>query len=418
MTESVHEVTVTAVTPDGQGIARLADGMVVFIPGALPGERVTARIRSLGKKSARASLVDIVQPSPDRVVPPCPSAGDCGGCPLSHMRAAAQHAFKVQEVEAALTRIGGVPAAAAVPQFFSAAPLGYRNKITLAVAGGRVGYRNEVDGHLVEIEDCCLFAGNAGRMLAALRAAGLPCGVEHAVLGCYGQGKREGIVLCGVGKAPDAAALTALLPDVALYYHRKPHADRRAFVPAGRTRLLAGTPLPVGPEAFHQINEAVADMLYAQVERSVCGARPRGILDAYCGAGALSVRLSRYAPVYGVEIDKRAVEEATARAREKKANATFLAADCAVGIAAVADKCDVAVLDPPRGGCGKGVTAALLKSNLRRLVYVSCHPATLARDLAVLRKRYGVTAVYAYDMFPQTGHVETLAVLEKIIHNA
>ncbi|MGE5623694.1 MAG: 23S rRNA (uracil(1939)-C(5))-methyltransferase RlmD [Methanocella sp.] len=450
------EAEVTGLAHDGAGVGRLLEtGYVLFIPGALPGERVEAQVEQAGPRSGRASLVRRLTTSPDRVPPEaqnCAVTEGCGGCSLGHLSYPAQLAFKTRRVTEALQRIARLPDVPVAPCL--AAPLteGYRNKMQYVVFAGRSGRAGRLRlGQLaarthdpVPAEDCRLAtpalraaAAQVSEALTGWSRAFAPetpaVWPRHAVLReAAATGELMAILVTREDTFPGwdslAADLRRRVPSlVSLVQLVNPRpsgpvvAGRRARV-AGRAYLverLGELTFHLSPESFLQVNPAQTLRLYEQVRAFAALTGTEDLLDVYCGIGTISLYLARSARhVTGIEIVPAAVQDASATARlNALANASFLSGPAERLLPDLARRGyhpDVVVLDPPRAGVAAEALAAVAALRPRRIVYVSCDPETLARDLRRLADSgYQVQAVQPVDMFPQTSHTEAVAVVTR-----
>ncbi len=434
---------------DGAGVGR-RQGMVVFVPGALPGERVRAVVRTVRKNRLIADLAEVLTASPDRVRPACPSGG-CGGCQLLHYAYGAQLRQKSRWVKDSLERIGGLTAPPVAPTLGMDDPRHYRNKVRLHVRrrdsrvflgfyarGSRVQESDlrTTGGCLLLREDLNTLARTVERLLQAYRvepydpAAG--AGLLHHVTLREAAGTGETMVLFETAAAPWPAAhalarelverenVTSVLQAVNNRPDLPPTDTRGITALAGRpwiTDRLDGLTLRLSATAFSQVNPAQTAALYARVRGYAALTGRELVVDAYCGAGSIALYLARFARrVVGLEVVPAAVEDA----RENAAlnglmNVSFRAGaveDLLPRLLAEGPAPDLVILDPPRRGCHPLVLEALAAHRIPRLVYVSCDPGTLARDLGLLARRgYRLTAVQPVDMFPHTVHVETCSLL-------
>ncbi|HZG56680.1 23S rRNA (uracil(1939)-C(5))-methyltransferase RlmD [Paenibacillus sp.] len=471
------ELDVVGLAHEGEGVGR-HEGFTLFVPGALPGERVRVRVVETKKQYGRADLLEVLVPSPSRVAPPCPVYARCGGCQLQHFAYDAQLAWKRQLVVDALERIGklqvkegevGGPRASFQPDSLSSdgasagtsgivvhptigmdEPWRYRNKAQVPIGfsieeGGLVGGFYEQGSHrIVETEACLIqHERNDDAALAAKRIA-RELGIEaydekshtgwlrHVVAKVSFESGDLMLVLVGTSRATpglDAyvARLREALPHaVSICLNVNP--ERTSAVFGRETVTLWGTDVifdsiggirfAISARSFYQVNPVQTERLYGKALEYAALAGGETVIDAYCGIGTISLFLARAAGrVYGVELVPDAVEDARANARLNDIdNADFevgraevvLPAWRAQGIAA-----DVIVVDPPRKGCDPALLDTLIAMRPARIVYVSCNPATLARDLAVLDAGgFATLEVQPVDMFPHTGHVECVILME------
>lgn len=415
------EVRIDGIASGGAGVGRLPSGQAVFVHRTAPGELTRVRVTEQRKRWARADLLEVLEPAAERRQAPCPHYGRCGGCTLEHLEYDAQLVAKAAMVRDALNRIGGLdvetPAVTASPEEFR-----YRNRLSLTLrrlrAGRVVAGFHELgspDRVFDVTADCLLPEPALAEAWDALRDAWgpdarcLPSGPElRLTLRTTAGGEHMLLIEGGTGEGEPDEILRAV-PGLRAIWHA-PALDEPATRLAGDDVLerWGGQEVRLTGRTFLQVNRAAAERLEAYVLEAAGVVDGASVVDAYCGVGAHARRLAeRGARVVGIEIEEAAVEEARRGAPE---NAEFVAGDVAAELASRLPA-DLVVANPPRGGLAPEVSAALAASPPKRLVYVSCDPATLARDagrLAPLR----LVSTRCFDLFPQTAHVETVAVFE------
>ena len=387
------ELSPTAMAAGGAALARDDGGRVVFVEGALPGERVRARLTDMRKDFARAVALEILEPSPDRVAPPCPAlAMGCGGCTWQHVSSPGQSRLKADVVVDALRRIGKL----AEPPRPQPAPMAgppLRTTARLAVSpGGRAGHRPRTGSGAVETEACLV----AHPLLEELIVDGRYPGAREVLLrASVATGER--IVLV------DRAAGAVRVPTGVPVFQEGD--TRRAFmheeVAGRRFRISAGSFFQAGPE--------VAAALASAVTSSIGEALPDGgvLVDAYAGVGLFAsvIAAQRRARVVAVENDPSAVADARVNLADLDAHV--------VGVEVARwrpQPADVVVADPARSGLGRPGVGAVTATGASRVVLVSCDPASLARDSVLLREAgYALVSVLLVDAFPHTFHVETVS---------
>jgi 23S rRNA (uracil1939-C5)-methyltransferase len=401
----VDRVQIRAIAGGGDGVATLADGRTVFVPRTAPGDDLTLRQVRRQPRFARAEVATILTPGPGRVTPPCPHyvVDRCGSCQLQHLDAATQLEARQRMVGDALRRIARLDQ----PDPVITAPgpaFGYRASITLTVRRGVIGYhRLGAPDQIADIRDCLLARDAIRGLLRAVRGARelLPPDVEHLVLREDTDGGTHVVVrTAGRGGWTTAAAFAARLdPLTHVWWH-----------PAGgAARVMAGGDDPWPATIFAQVNPVVAGRVRDAAVEALGDVAGRRIWDLYAGAGEATAMLhARGASVTSVERDARAVALATRRGPH---GPNRHAGDVADWIGRL-ERPHAALVNPPRVGLESPACDALAASGAAVIVYVSCDPATLARDLRRLTDRYRVLTVSAWDQFPQTAHVESIAVLE------
>lgn len=437
-----HTVTVEGCASEGQGVARVG-GQVVFVKGALPGEECRILIEHVGHRAAWARLETLLTPSPDRLEPDCPYYGRCGGCQTRHMTYPAELAFKAGKVRDALKRIGGVDPGQ-VPIHGAAEPERYRNKVQYPVGpNGEIGFFQERTHRVTDIEDCLLTPAPTAHLRRAvldwMRAHNVPAYDERTHTGLvrhlYLRSNAAGEVLVclvvnGKSLPGEEALVDALrsaepkLTGVILGVNQAKSnvilGDRYRTL-WGQDYLmdtLRGLQFKLSVPSFFQVNRPQAEVLYGLAADFAALTGTETLLDLYCGTGTIGLTMaSRAKEVIGVEVVAPAVADARENARRNGvANARYLCADAGAAAAQLANqgvRPDVVVVDPPRKGLSPQVVDTLLSMAPKKIVYVSCDCATLARDVKLLGQGYALARTEAVDMFPRTHHVETVCLLER-----
>jgi tRNA/tmRNA/rRNA uracil-C5-methylase (TrmA/RlmC/RlmD family) len=425
----IVQLTVTDVAHGGWCVARPQDGPVVFIRHALPGETVMARITEVTSRLARAEAIEILTPSPDRVEPPCPYAGPgaCGGCDWQHATLPAQREIKAAVIRQQLKRMAGLDREVTVEALPGdegpgdgkpGAGLGWRTRVQYAVRpDGVAGLRGHRSHEVIPIDDC-LIAHPAINDLG-LTARRWPGTASVEALVAAGSGERAVIVTAKGSVPPDAA------PQADAVLRRTGAAGRGLTPLRGRaylTQHAAGQDWRVSASAFWQVHPGAADALTAAVLTAL-GPRPGdSVLDLYCGAGlfagALAPAVGAAGTVTGVESDPAAVRDARHNLRPWPW-AQVHRGDVAVVLRRDHPEARLVVADPPRAGLAREVIDYLGADrdgvnggSADRFAYVSCDPATLARDIGLLVARgWSLADLRAFDAFPMTHHVECVATL-------
>lgn len=406
-------LTIDRVAAGGDGVGRLDNGMAVFVPRTAPGDVIEVEVVERRRRYARGRVRRLVTPGPDRAAPPCAHYRDdrCGGCQLQHMSADGQLHVKRRIVGDALRRIGhrDVADPEIVP---SPREWRYRTKITLAAKGGALGlHPYDQPERVFDLADCPITGERIVELWRRLRRHRdlLPAPLLSVVLREDREGGLHVVVSDGAGRAWDAAPLARAVgaPDVCIWW--LPH--------RGAARVLAG-PAPAFPVlAFEQSNPELAARMRRDAVAALAPVECQVVWDLYGGVGDTAALLAGLGGrVWSVDADRSAVEWAQERlARERGVDAalTFVVGRAEESLHRLPEP-DAVVVNPPRAGLAPRVSAWLERwasgRSGARLAYVSCDPATLARDLARMSSlRLG--SVTAYDLFPQTAHVETLAVL-------
>jgi 23S rRNA (uracil1939-C5)-methyltransferase len=343
------DLTIHDVGFGGKGVAR-DNGKAVFVPFTIEGERVSARIVREKKQFAEGELVEVLEPSPERVAPACPYFERCGGCTYQHISYTHQLELKARQVEQAMRRIARLADPPMRPIVPSPLPYGYRNRITVHAEDDVVGFFQRDVHELMDIAQCPIAMPEVNDALAQLRATR----------------PRDG------------------------HYSLRAHS---------------------GPRVFAQTNDAVADALADFISATL--ADERGLLiDAFCGAGFFTKRLApKFERVVGIDWDRFAIDAARKDARP---NETYIAGDVAIELGRSLRSNDqptqlALILDPPATGLTAGTRHAILGNAPQTMIYVSCNPPTLARDLAALQSHFTIVSITPFDMFPQTAEIEVVA---------
>ena len=441
---AVHTLEITGYTAEGMGVARL-EGRVVFVPGTIRGETWQVQLLKVKTAVAWGRGVKLLLPSPERREPDCPLAGRCGGCQYRHMSYREELEAKGQRVQDALARVGGV--SLALPPVLGAEdPLRYRNKVQFPVArekrGLAVGYYRARSHDVLDVEDCLLQPESVTALRRAFKGwmerFQVPAYDEESRTGLirhlYVRTNRAGEALCCVvanGKciprAPELAeALRQAVPALAGLVLNVNTRDTNVILgPDYRTiwgrdfleEELCGMTFRLSVPSFFQINRAQTERLYQKALELAGLTGTETVLDLYCGIGTISLALARRAgQVIGAEIVPEAVADAQANARRNGvSNVRFLCGDAgqaAFQLAQEGIRPQVICVDPPRKGLAPEVPEVLASMAPERIVYVSCDPATLARDVKRFAALgYQTVSAQAVDLFPRTQHVETVVLL-------
>ena len=399
----------------GQAVGR-ADGMVVYVLGPVPGERARVRIETVKAKYAVGELIELLTRSPDRVEPFCGVFGACGGCQVQHLAYPAQLGWKRGIVANALRRLGGIENAPVAHPIGMANPRNYRNKMALVVTPpgataptAGFGFYAARSHDVVPIESCPIVMPQLDAAIAGFwDAARDPATAQVARYGAALAAKLPGVVGLGNSFEPPSENAVMGRRNVTVYGNSEMHEE------------IDGVRFRVSPASFFQVNSEMVGKIFGYLAVQVPNVDR--IIDLYCGAGTFALFFAKHgARVVGIEENPNAVREAKANAElnglsEKTAFVSgrveaMLRTKMGTGALAAAD---VVFLDPPRKGSDEATLAAVVKSRVAHVWYLSCNPATLARDLAqLIAGGYRLSAVQPFDMFPQTGHIEALASLHR-----
>lgn len=404
-------------------MARHEDGFVVFVPRTAPGDVVDVRYTDVHKQWRRAAIEQLVEPGPDRAEPPCPHYDNCGGCQLQHLGADAQRAARAGIIGDALRRIGKLDVGD-IELEWGDSVLGYRNRVSFVLRrdGDAVvaGYHGAADpDRVVDVDACPLAEPAINDAWRALRqtwgkgASMLPKGDELRLTLRATTAGEVGLVIEGGGGCTTLDALVEGVDGLsAVWSVLRDGSVENAGAP-GLTERIGDHDIAVAGASFLQVNRDVASRLDGYVREQCGDVRGLTVVDAYCGVGVRAVDMARReAAVTGIDADRDAIAAAGALAKQASV-APRLVADTVERALPRFLPAERVVLNPPRRGVDRRALRALLRRPPDRVVYVSCDPATLARDLRVLTEAFTLSACRAFDMFPQTAHVETVATLER-----
>ncbi len=407
---------VDGISHAGEGVARI-DGKATFIPFAIPGETVEIKIFEEKKNFQRARLEEVITPSPDRLEPPCPYFYKCGGCSYQHTSYSRQLEFKRQVVKDSLQRIGGIDIE--VNQVVGMEnPWRYRNKVewhTGKEAGEpTMGYYINDSRALIGIDSCLLISQEMEEysryIKENLEELKIPEGCE-VILRQSSSNQEIMLIFRGTGTLGIDFAKMLNYKEVASIYSIDQGVARLHYGEQTLLENIFELELEVSALAFFQVNHTQMEKMIEVIKDFAKLREGESVLDAYCGTGSIALALAGSARrVVGVESFKAAKKNAKSNAfRNSISNCKFIKGACEDIIPAMEEKFDVVILDPPRVGCKAELIQAVIEKSPRCIIYVSCNPSTLARDLAIFNNAgYAVDQVQPIDMFPQTSHVETV----------
>jgi len=448
------EAEITDVAFGGRGLTRL-NGLAVFVDQAVPGDRAAIRIFKKKKNHAEARVVELIEPSPFRVSAPCEYSGFCGGCKWQFLNYDQQLVYKRRHVAESLAHIGFIEDAVVHPTIPSERTFGYRNKMEFSCADRRwllpaEFEREDIDRgfaiglhvpgtfhKVIDTKRCLLQPDLGNRLLSDVRAW-----IRSSGLPVYGLRSHEGFwrflvlrhsaaydqwMVNIVTAAEDLKAVEPLADRLRRDHPRVVSVvnnvtARKAGVALGEfERLLSGAAVivdkigdfefEISPNSFFQTNSRGAAVLYETVRDYAGLTGDETVLDLYSGTGTIPIVLAGHCRrITGIEIAASAVADAEKNCRKNGVtNSTFIQGDIRLSLAQLEQRPDVLVIDPPRVGMHKDVVKQVLELGVERIVYVSCNPATLARDLGMMADRYQVVEVQPVDMFPHTYHIEAVA---------
>ena len=438
-------VEINGLTAEGNGVARV-DGFAIFVEGALPGELLEIKILKVLKNYGYGKIVNIIKPSQDRAVEPCGIVKKCGGCQLQHMTYEAQLRYKTQQVKDALERIGGFKGIEVKDTLGMGKPWNYRNKAQFPVGFDgdvKVGFYRSGTHEIVDTDNCLIQDETNVQIVKIIKDY-----IKEYKISIYDEEKNQGlirhivtrkgfttgevmiIIVANGDKLPNIAELAKAFKEKVTGFKSlilNVNKQRTNVILGNSNRVIYGTDyifdyigdfkFKISPHSFFQVNPEQTKVLYGKALEFAGLTGGEIVIDAYCGIGTISLFLSQKAKkVYGVEIVAPAIDNAKENAALNNVeNVEFLLGESETVIPELYKqgiKADVLVVDPPRKGCDEKLLETIVKMQPERVVYVSCNPATLARDLKYLGENgYEIREVQPVDMFPWTVHVECVCLL-------
>lgn len=441
------EIEITDLTDSGDGVGRY-EGRVVFVPDTVVGDRILARLLRVKPQYANGKLQELLEASPHRIRPSCIVADKCGGCQWQHIDYAYQLEAKRNLVVQALERIGGMSNPPVDEVLAMSSPLGYRNKAAYPVGLSssyqvQAGYYQKGSHKLVNLNQCPVQDERLNPLLAEIKAD-----ISEMGWRVYNEQHHRGQIrhiAVRIGKHTGEILLTLVATDdklprltmkatewmkrysglVGVCLNINP--DRTNVIFGSETRCIlgkaqleeefAGLELQLGGETFFQVNTEVAEKLLAVLQEALNLQGTELLVDAYCGVGTFTLPLAKgVREAIGIEVQPEAIAQANFNAqRNQIENVEFQVGTVEGILPQLTMKPDIVLVDPPRQGCDRTVLDALMSLQPQRIVYISCKPSTLARDLKILCEEggYRLTRVQPADFFPQTSHVECAAFLER-----
>lgn len=456
------ELEIEDIAAGGEGVGKI-DGFVLFVPGAAPGDVLEIELIALKKKYGRGRIVKILKPSRRRVKPPCPFYESCGGCQFQHLDYDSQLTFKTKMVRDAVEHLGSLEGVEIKPCRGMKNPWSYRNKAQMMVAGRPYLVKKDDSGEssaqrirpyfgfyaqrshrVVAIDECLIQSTENNHLLQAARNM-----VERLQWEPFNEKTGQGLLRYAIARSTQKGdSLLILVASQPNLPHIKEFlSDLRRRVPTlkgvmvnlnphptnvilgsttrvvwGQDHLLeevAGLKFRISPTSFFQVNPWGLETIYKCLDEALSIHRKDAVLDMYCGVGSMSLHMARTARrVVGIDSCAPAIEDAIVNSDLNELKNTFFAAGATEKVLPrlyqQGERFAAAVLDPPRKGCAPEVLNTVHRMRIPKLVYVSCNPATLARDLGLLKELgYRTDTIQPIDMFPQTYHVESVATLTR-----
>ncbi len=396
------EYLITDLNHLGQGITRI-DNKITFVSKTVSGDIINLEITKSHKNYNEAKLLKIVKPSPDRIEYKCPYYNKCGGCNIANLEYTNQLKYKKEKVINIFKKYNKIDINPTI--IASDEILHYRNKITLQY-NEKLGLYEEKTHNIIEIEECLLMPQKVNDIIKLLNKYNYNTSLQKIVIRIINNQVMINIIAKDISKS-----LIEILKnlDVSVYHNSKYISGNKVLI-----ETLNNYKFSILPDSFFQINKKQTINLYNQIVEYANPQKEDKVLDLYCGVGTIGIYLSKYCKeVLGIEINKSSIENANINKKLNNVeNISFIEADVSK-VLSMKYKADIIIVDPPRSGLDKNTIETLIKINPKKIVYVSCDPITLSRDINLLKNNYILKDIKLYDMFPETYHVESVCVLER-----
>ena len=410
--DDVVDVNVTALENEGNGVCKIG-GMICFVPKVLPGEVARIRITERHKNFLRGKLIEIIEKSKDRCGVDCLYYGECGGCNLRHQLSKANLKFKKEKVETALRKIAKIDV-----KVENTIPCkkedNYRNKASFKLEDDKIGFFEEGTYRLIDIKDCLLCENEINKVLKLVKKYINYNINEIKILTVkYSNEANELLIDIESNNNKDIKIKDYLINNISniktIIFNGK------VVYGNGYIRHVTNNlAFNVSAKSFYQVNSMQTEKLYSEAINVAKLKKDDVVLDLYCGTGTISCILSKYVKkVIGIEIVEDAIKDAKNNLKINNIeNVKFICADATKEISKIKENIDVIFLDPPRKGVDRKAIAIIKKIRPQKIIYISCNPVTMSRDIGYLSDLYDVKKVVPVDMFPNTSHVEVITRLD------
>lgn len=410
--DEIHDVEIEALENEASGVCKI-NGLVVFVPKVLPKEKARIRITEIKRSFARGKVNEILKTSPKRVESICPYYDECGGCNLRHQTYEETLKFKEEKVKNAIKRIGklGVEVDEIVPSFKEN---NYRNKASFKVEKNRMGFYAFGSYKLIDIDNCLLVDNSINKALKVIRT--YIQNNEHNIKTVtikHGNAMDELLIDIYSLNKEDKEILDYLLNNISnlktVIFN-----DKVIYGNGYISQIINGLMFNCSAKSFFQVNDYLAEKLYENAIKLAELNKEDVVLDLYCGTGTISNLVAKHVnKVVGIELIEDAVKDAINNSLINDiSNTKFICGDAAIKINSIKEDIDVMFVDPPRSGIDKKAIEEMVNLLPKKIIYISCNPVTLARDINILSTLYNVEKVLPFDMFPNTSHVECVCVMK------
>ncbi len=392
----------------GRGVSRDKE-KVLFVEGSLPEEVVDIEIIKENKKFNEGKVVKVIEASPMRIESPCPYSKECGGCCLLHADSTLEDEYKVSKVKELIERVAGLDRNL-VGDILTLKKLHYRNKAVFHVKNRRLGFYKEKSNDIVEIDSCRLIREEINQLIPVFKdlVKNEKNDIEEIMVRVGNNNTKDKVMVSIKGEVRDLEKLKELV-DVLILNNRKVTEESQLLINIGPNRYY------VSDKSFFQVNDTVVIKLYDEV-LNFCKSHSIGkVLDLYCGTGTIGIYIADVVgEVLGIDSASSSIKNAKENKKlNQKNNVRFICSKVEDYIDRVKGNYDLVIVDPPRAGLDNKTISHLLKIKSKNIIYISCDPSTMARDLKKLSVDYEVSGIKLFNMFPKTYHCESIAVLER-----
>lgn len=404
---NVYEFIVDRLNHQGKGIC-LVDSRVVFVSDCLPGERVKIKIDHVSKKFVSGVVIDRLSDSSSRVYVKCPYYSSCGGCDIMHMSYSFQHDFKFNKVTDIIRKF--VHEHIKINEVVYDEQFYYRNKATFHIKDG-IGFYKDKTYDLIDIDKCLISSIEINNVLSVLKKMNLN-NIESVVVRSSHFDKSVMVIFSVVGNVDEGYLIDSLKDIVSSIYIKK---DKYKLIYGSEYIIdkIGDLKFVISPDSFFQVNTSMAYKLYSKVRDYAGNLDDSNVLDLYCGTGTIGLFVGGKSLV-GVEINESAIHDANInKDLNNISNCKFICGDSGKVLKGLDKNFDVVIVDPPRSGLSPLSINEVISVGANRVVYVSCDPVTLARDLNIFKEFYDIKEISLFDLFPNTNHVESVCLLVK-----
>lgn len=404
---NVYECVVDRLNHQGKGIC-LVDSRVVFVSDCLPRERVKIKIDHVSKKFVSGVVIDRLSDSSSRVDVKCPYYSSCGGCDIMHMSYSFQHDFKFNKVTDIIRKF--VHEDIKINEVDFDEQFYYRNKATFHIKDG-IGFYKDKTYDLIDIDKCLISSIEINSVLSVLKKMNLS-NVDQVVVRSSHFDKSVMVIFSVVGNVDEGYLIDSLKDIVSSIYIKK---DKYKLIYGSEYIIdkIGDLKFVISPDSFFQVNTPMAYKLYSKVRDYACNLDDSNVLDLYCGTGTIGLFVGGKSLV-GVEINESAIHDANInKDLNNISNCKFICGDSGKVLKGLDKNFDVVIVDPPRSGLSPLSINEVIGVGAKRVIYVSCDPVTLARDLNIFKEFYDIKEISLFDLFPNTNHVESVCLLVK-----